>query len=224
MSTSRAKKPTQIQLTPNDLDFYYLPVRSSLAATRHNDLVCTVDCSRLFVNGAHHVVFALDGTGGQGSYNPHCGPIIRHGKNLWSEARGFIFFADGVVEAERWNGTAMPVLQPVHNVSGGTFDLAAHPIVTVRIRAGYRAGTYADRMHINIHQGITIDGPVLFEGEVTGAGWGWDWTGTHNAAIGAIAMGFVPPSETGCVEELLPRSAPDAVLPFVGFKLRVAGS
>ena len=103
MSTSRAKKPTQIQLTPNDLDFYCLPERSSLAATRHNDLVCTVDCSRLFVNGAHHVVFALDGTGGQGSYNPHCGPIIRHGKNLWSEARVFIFFADGVVEAERWN-------------------------------------------------------------------------------------------------------------------------
>jgi hypothetical protein len=224
MSTSRAKKPTQIQLTPNDLDFYYLPVRTSLVASRHTDVVCTVDCSRLFVNGAHHMVFALDCTGGQGSYNPHCGPILRRGENLWSEARGFIIFSDGTVMAERWNGTAMPVLTTVANTSGAVFDPALHPIFTVHIQAGYRSGAFADRMRITIHQGITVDGSVLLDGEVAGAGWGWDWSGVHKVAIAAIAAGFVPPSATGCVEEILPRSAPDAVLPFAGFKLRLPAS
>lgn len=222
MSTPRVKKPTQLQLTPNDLDFHYLPARTSLAATRHADLLCTVDCSRFFAHGAHHMVFALDCTGGQGSYNPHCGPLLRNGENLWSEARGFIIFSDGTVMAERWNGTAMPVLATVANTAGAVFDPAVHPIFTVHIQAGYRAGVFADRMHIAIHQGITIDGPVLLEGEVAGDGWGWDWSGVHKAAIAAIAAGFVPPSATGCVEEVVPRSAPHAVLPFAGFKLRLA--
>lgn len=224
MSTLRPRKPSQLQLAPNDLDFYYLPERTSLAATRHTDLLCTVDCSRLFVNGAHHMVFALDCTGGQGSYNPHCGPIFRRGENLWSEARGFIIFLDGTVMAERWNGTALPVLTTVVNTAGAVFDPALQPIFTVHIRAGYRAGTYADRMRITIHQGITVDGAVLLEGEVTGAGWGWDWSGVHKAALAAIAAGFVPPSATGCVEEILPRSAPNAVLPFAGFQLRLLAS
>lgn len=224
MSTSPRKKPTQLSLAPNDLDFFYLPARTSLVATCHAELVCTVDCSQFFSKGADHMIFALDCMGEQGAYNPHCGPIIRHGKNLFAQARGFIIAADSAVVAERWNGTAMPLLQTVDNTASGTFNPTTHPIFTVHIRAGYRAGAYADRMQITIHQGLTIQGPVLFTGEVSGAAWGWDWSGTHNAAIGAIALGFVAPSETGCVEELLPRSAPDAVLPFVGFKLRTVSS
>jgi len=222
MSTSPKKKPTQLTLACNDIDFYYLPVRTGLVATSHADLRCTVDCSQFFSKGAHHIILALDCTGGQGSYNPHCGPIFRNGENLFAEARGFIIFEDGLVMAERWNGTAMPVLVTVDNTAGAVFDPSAHPIFTAHIKAGYRVGGYADRMHIAIHQGITTDGPVLFEGEVAGAGWGWDWSGSNKAALGGIAMGFVPPSATGCVEELLPRSAPDAVLPFVGFKLTLA--
>jgi hypothetical protein len=224
MSTSPDKKPTQLKLVTNDLDFHYLPARASLAATAHVDLVCTVDCAQFFSKAAHHMVFALDCVGEQGSYNPHCGPILRHGANLFSEARGFILFADGAVEAERWNGTAMPVVVAVDNTSGTVFQPAAHPIFTVHIQAGYRAGAYANRMLITIHQGITIDGPVMFKGEIAGTGWGWDWSGTHRAAVGGIALGFVAPSATGCVEEVLPRSAPESVLPFVGFELRVVGS
>jgi len=221
MSTSPTKKPTQLKLALNDLDFYHLPARTSVVATHHADLRCTVDCSQFFSRAADHMIFALDCTGGQGSYNPHCGPIFRNGENLFGEARGFIVFADGMVVAERWNGTAMPALVTVANTSGAVFDPMVHPYFTVHIQAGYRLGGYANRMHITIHQGITVDGALLFDGEVTGAGWGWDWSGSSRAAIGGIAMGFVPPSATGCVEELLPRSAPDAVLPFVGFKLRL---
>ena len=223
MSTSPSKKPTQLSLAPNDLDFFYLPARASLVATRHADLVCTVDCSQFFSKGADHMIFALDCTGEQGAYNPHCGPIVRHGHNLFAQARGFIIVGDGAVVAERWNGTAMPLLQTVNNTASGSFHPTTHPIFTVHIRAGYREGAYADRMQIDIHQGITIQGTVLFTGEVAGAAWGWDWSGTHRAAIGGIALGFVPPSATGCAEEILPRSAPEAVLPFVGFKLRVRG-
>lgn len=231
MRMQRMNRPTQLALTPNDLDFCYLTARPRLLGTRaadaarHADWVCTVDCSRFFVNGAHHMVFALDCVGGQGHSNPHCGAIFRHGQNLWSEARGFIIFADGTVMAERWNGTAMPLLTTVVNTCGAVFDPAVQPVFTVHIRAGYRAGALADRMHITICQGLALDGPVLFEGGVAGAAWGWGWSGgAHKAAIAAIAAGFVPPSATGCAEEILPRSAPDAVLPFASCKLRlVAG-
>ena len=221
MSTSRVKKPTQLTLAINDLDFCYLPPRLSLSPMRHNDLVCTVDCSWFFSEGANHMVFALDCTGGQGSYNPHCGPIYRHGQNLWSEARGFIIFADGMVMAERWNGTAMPGLVTVTNTSGAIFNPAMHPVFTLRVQAGYRMGGFADRMRITIHQGIAADDPVLFEGEVTGAGWGWDWTGSHKVAIAGIGPHFVTPNDTGCVEERVPRDAPNAILPFTNFKLRM---
>lgn len=221
MSTSRVKKPTQLQLTINDLDFWYLPPRISLSPTRHNDLVCTVDCSWFYSEGGNHMVFAVDCTGGQGSYNPHCGPIDRHGQNLFAEARGFIIFADGTVMAELWNGTGMPGLVAVSNTSGATFNPAVQPVFTVHIQAGYRAGGFANRMRITIHQGIAADGPILFEGEVTGAGWGWDWTGSHKAAIGAIGPQFVSPNDTGCVEDRVPRGAPNAILPFANFKLRL---
>lgn len=221
MSTSRVKKPTQLTLAINDLDFCYLPPRLSLSPMRHNDLVCTVDCSWFFSEGANHMVFALDCTGGQGSYNPHCGPIYRHGQNLFAEARGFIIFANGTVMAERWNGTAMPGLVTVTNTSGAIFNPAVHPVFTLHIQAGYRVGDFADRMRVSIHQGIAVDGPILLEGEVSGAGWGWDWTGSHKVAIGGIGPHFVTPNDTGCVEERVSRDAPNAILPFANFKLRL---
>ena len=222
MSTSRLKKPTQLTLDINDLDFYYLPPRLSLSASRHSELTCTVDCSWFFAQGANHMVFALDCTGEQGSYNPHCGPVYRHGQNLWSEARGFIIFADGTVMAERWNGTAMPALVTVANTSGAVFNPALNPVFTVRIRAGYRAGGWANRMDLAIHQGITADGPVLLAGEVAGEAWGWDWTGVHRVALAAIGWEFVTPNDTGCVEQRVPRGARNAILPFTHFKLRIA--
>lgn len=221
MSTRAPKAPSQLSLAINDADFYYHPPRVSLNGKRHNDLVCTVDCSLFFSRGANHMLFALDCTGGQGSYNPHCGPIIRRGENLWSEARGFIIFSDGTVMAERWNGTAMPGIAAVSNTSGASFDPAVSPVFTLHIQAGYRAGPFADRMRITLHEGLTLGGAVLFVGEVTGSGWGWDWTGLHRAAIGGIGTHFVTPNDTGCVEQQGPGDAPGAVLPFTGFKLRV---
>src|SRR3989344_3706489 len=180
MSTSRVKKPTQLTLAINVLDFCYLPPRLSLSPMRHNDLVCTVDCSWFFSEGANRMVIA-----------------------------------------ERWNGTAMPGLVTVTNTSGAIFNPAVHPVFTLHVRAGYRMGGFADRMRITIHQGIAADGPVLFEGEVTGAGWGWDWTGSHKVAIAGIGPHFVTPNDTGCVEERVPRDAPNAILPFTNFKLRM---
>lgn len=115
----------------------------------------------------------------------------------------------------------MPGLVTVTNTSGAIFNPATHPVFTLRVQAGYRMGGFADRMRITIHQGIAADGPVLFEGEVTGAGWGWDWTGSHKVAIAGIGPHFVTPNDTGCVEERVPRDAPNAILPFTNFKLRM---
>jgi hypothetical protein len=125
--------------------------------------------------------------------------------------------------AERWNGTAMPGLVTVANTSGATFNPALHPVFTVRIWAGYRASAFSDRMRITVRQGITDDGPLLFDGEVSGEGWGWDWSGTHRVALAAIGWEFVTPNDTGCVEQRVPRGARNSVLPFVNFKLRLAG-
>lgn len=211
--------PERLSLAVNDLDFYQLPDATSTHDTAYNDLRVTVDASQFFGQGGDHLVFALDLQGGQGSGNPHCGPIVRHDANLWATARGFILRANGQVQAELWNGTAAPGIVDVVNQSGAIFDPAATPVFTVRIRAGYQRGPWAQRMHIAIFAGDSIYGPKVFEGQ--SIGWLWDWSGTHRAAIGAIAMGFVAPAQTGCVEQLAPRSAPGAVVPFNHLELRI---
>ena len=221
MTLRRTAHRRELCLTPNDLDFCYLPRVASSVPSHGSELVCTVDASRFFANGGHHIVFALDCEGGQGSYNPHCGPIFRYGKNLWAAARGFIVFGDGVVMAEGWNGTAMPALATIANTAGAVFDPGQHPVLTLRIVAGYRRGALANRMGVEIRAGGSAEGALLFAGGIEGPEWGGDWTGGSKAAMGGIASGFVPPSATGCVEELLPRSAPHAVLVMSRFRLRM---
>ncbi|MBT9512665.1 MAG: hypothetical protein IV104_09990 [Acidovorax sp.] len=211
----------ELRLEFNDLDFCYLPRVASSVPSHGSELVCTVDSTLFFANGGHHLVFALDCEGGQGFHNPHCGPIYRYGKNLWSVARGFIVFGDGAVMAERWNGTAMPALAAISNTSGAVFDPAQHPVFTLRIVAGYRAGAWAHHMQIEIRAGEAAKGPILFAGAIVGAEWGWDWSGSSKAAIGGIASGFVPPGATGCVEQKVPRSAPNAAIRVSRFKLRM---
>lgn len=221
MTHRRSAHSRELSLISNDLDFCYVPRVASSVPTHCSELVCTVDVSRFFAHGGHHVVFAIDCEGEQGSYNPHCGPIFRYGRNLWAMARGFIVFGDGAVMAEGWNGTAMPGLSAIANTSGAVFDPQQHPVFTLRIVAGYRRGALANHMGIEIHAGGSADGALLFAGSVDGVEWGWDWGGGSRAAMGGIASGFVPPAATGCVEELLPRSAPRAVLVMSRFRLRM---
>lgn len=209
----------QLTLAVNDLDFYYLPVITSSDPTKYNLLYCEVDTSNFFSKGADHIVFALDCTGGQGSNNPHCGPIYRNGENLFAHARGFIIFGDGTVLAEYWNGTSNPGLLTINNTLGATFNPTTTPKFAVTIFAGYRSGTYANMMEIRIHAISGSSRNLVFNG--TAQGWGWDWTGTHKCAIGAIGPGFVSPNSTGCVESRVARSAPNAELPFNDFYLEV---
>jgi len=221
MTYRRLTHSRGLRLALNDLDFCYLPRVASSVPTHCSELVCTVDSSLFFANGGHHMVFALDCEGGQGIYNPHCGPIHRYGKNLWSAARGFIVFGDGVVMAEGWNGTAMPALAVVSNMVEDVFDPAKCPVFTLRIVAGYRAGIWANSMQIEIRAGETAQGTILFAGSIAGPDWGMDWRGSSKSAIGGIASGFVPPGSTGCVELRVPRSAPDAAIRVSRFKLRM---
>ena len=221
MTHHRDVQVRELSLAFNDLDFCYLPRAAGSAPSHCADFLCTVDASRFFSNGGHHIVFALDCEGGQGGYNPHCGPILRHGKNLWSAARGFIIFGDGAVMAEGWNGTAMPALAVIANTVGAGFDPVRHPVFTLRITAGYRRGAFANSMRIEIRLGESAKGALLFAGGIDGAEWGWSWRGGSKAAMGGIAAGFVPPVATGCVEELLPRSAPHAALVMSRFKFRI---
>lgn len=197
-----------LSLRANDLDFQYLPDKVQASTPEYAELRTVVDASRFFCQGGHHIVLAMDCGGGQGSNNPHCGPIYRHGGNLFAIARGVIVLFDGTVLAETWNGTFSPGLVPVVNQAPGPFDPSTHSFMTVRVRCHYSGG-----ISVRIRGGI--GGPVVFDGDV--ATTAWSWPGYTRACVGGIALGFVPPKDTGCVEQLDPRSAPDAELGFAAF-------
>lgn len=211
--------PTQLSLAQNGLDFLYAPTGSSGDPAIYNDLIATVDTSNFYSSVPDpyaHVVFALDCSGGQGSNNPHSAPIMRNGANLWAVARGFIILGDGSIKAEQWNGTFSPAFLDITNTSGTVFNPAANPVFTVRIKAGYRTGLWANTMTIEVRAGAGIYGPLLFSG--VAPGWGWDWSGSHKVCM-AIIGGFVAPS--GPTEDLSPRPGSGATVPFTGFDLRL---
>lgn len=208
--------PDALRLYRNDLDFYRLPTVTSQLPSSYQEFVCTVNVANFFVQGGDHVIFALDCSGGAGTSGPHSGPIYRNDANLFVLARGFIVTGTGVVYAEHWNGTFSPGLaQVTSSVSG--FNPKTTPIFTVRIVAGYRTGALANHMAITIHRGGGT-GQVLFAGSVP---WGWDWSGAHSCYVGAIAMGFVSPNQTGGVETYSPGVAPNATIDFSGAKLTI---
>lgn len=198
----------QLNLKSNDLDFRYLPAKLQGCTPGFAELRAVVDVSRYFSKGGHHIVFALDCEGGQGASNPHCSPIYRHGENLFAIARGVIVLGDGTVMFERWNGTFAPELVPISNNVPGAFDPTAHRCLTVRVRCHYAGG-----VSVRIRSGI--GGPVVFDGALPTAAWAWP--GHMHACVAAIALGFVAPKDTGCVEQIQPRSAPDAELGFAAF-------
>lgn len=213
--------PSQLSLYTNDLDFYIqgTPLTSS-SDTATFDFTVTLDVSAFFSNGGNHIILAIDPEDEQGHNNPHCGPVIRNGQNLYGLARGFTIFADGAVVAEHWNNTASPGTAVVANTSGKVFNPASTPVFTAFLRAGYRNGSLGNTMTFQLFAGETRYGVLLYSGSVP---WGWNWTGQHRAGVGIIGLGFRSLSQTGCVEEILPRSAPTAVLPFRNFATRVFG-
>lgn len=215
--------PTSLSLVTNDLDFYMLPVETSTIDSITTDLICTIDSSAFYSNATsaafEHIAFVVDAAGDSGFNNPHCGPIIRRGQSLWSVGRGFIIFQNGFVQAEQWNGTFSPGFLDITNISGNTFNPMTTTTWTVRIRAGYRTGVWANTMRIDIYAGTNTFGTLLFQGIATG--WGWDWNGTHKAGIAAIADGFVKPADTSCIEQIIPRSSPSATVGFSNFDLRL---
>lgn len=198
----------QLRLASNDLDFRYLPAKLRAAPPSFAELRAVVDVSRFFAKGGHHIVFALDCNGGQGANNPHCGPIYRHGDNLFETARGVIVLADGTVMYERWNGTFAPELVPISNGLPTVFDPGAYRCLNVRVRCHYEGG-----VSIRIREGIA--GDVVFDGTLPTAACAWP--GHMRACMAGIALGFVPPKDTGCAEQIQPRSAPHAELGFAAF-------
>ena len=59
---------------------------------------------------------------------------MRDGQNIFTHARGAILLGDGTVLAETWNGTFSPELVPIPNQVAGSFDPAAHHLLTLRLR------------------------------------------------------------------------------------------
>ena len=195
--------PSSMVMERNDLEFIFSEVKTSSSPSSYMEITFTLDTTNFWnklPNPNDHLVFALDPIGDSSVFAPngtrdHCGPITRHGKNMFDTARGFFLTRSGNLVAEHW----------FIGAGFGTFDLgpafdplnALNKVFTVRIRAGYRTGTYGDKMEIDIFRGTSTSGTLLTGGEVQ---WGWDYIGQHRFAIGAICLNFVDPNNSGCIE------------------------
>ena len=199
-STSPATLASPLVFTRNDLDFIYSSVVSGAEPT-YMEVIMTVDCTNFFnyaTDPISHLVFALDPRGDSSVYysngtRDHCGQIVRRGQALFDGARGFIIDRTGTLAAEHWyDGAGFGISD-----QGFGFNPLVYKVFTVRIRAGYRNGSYGNRMEIDVFNGTTINGTLL-----TGASlaWGWDWPGYTRMVFGAIGGGFVSPNDTSCVE------------------------
>ena len=195
--------PTSFVMEKNDLEFIYTGIQTSSVNTAYMEITFTIDTSGLWSflpYSTDHIVFALDPRGDSSVFAPngtrdHCGPITRHGVNLWDEARGFILDRAGNIKAEQW-----------YAGSGfGLYDLGTHfnpldpsnYVLTVRLRGGYRTGVLGERMELDIFRGTNTSGTLLNSSSLS---WGWDWNGQHRFALAAICSDFVSPNSTGCVE------------------------
>jgi hypothetical protein len=216
--TSVPSVPTSLTMARNNLDFFYLPdYTSSQQGTL--DVRVTITTTNFFnyaTNAFDHIPIAIDCAGGAGNNDPHCGPIFRNGRNLFVTARGFFITRSSGVWSELWNGTSSPVIAQLTNTSGQVFNPISGTY-TVRIRAGYQTGPYANLMTITITNGSSIYDPVVFQGS---AGIGGVWNGVHRVCIAAIATGFVGPTPAnGCVEPSGAGSAVGGTVPFSGFSV-----
>jgi hypothetical protein len=211
-----------ILLSQNDLDFRYAVPRTSSNPISFSEITFTVDCSNFFnyaTNADDHMVFCLDPTGTADTFAPdgtrkHCGAITRYGSKMFDQGRGFIINRAGQLYLEQWF-PGKPVSGPgspggfVVEDYGFAFNPLTNTVFTVRIRAGYRTGTYGEKMEAYIFAGTTTGGALLTAFD---APWGWDYTGSHRFCFGGISMGFVAPASTGCVEKATAGPANPATL------------
>ncbi len=199
--------PYTINLIHNDLDFVY---SETIPSNGNPDgslrLTFTLNFDDFFTAGGDHIPICLNAQVPSPNQPSGC-DIIRNGFNLFSQGRGFYIKAGtNQVYYEHWNGTSSPATGLVANtVSGSNFSPATYPIVDVTIRAGFRTGTYAELMIIEIRD----EGGVLrFSGS---AGLGWDTALTYVVAIGGIATGYIAPTPAGgCIETTKSGIAPNA--------------
>lgn len=208
---SGGNQPEYLTLARNDLDFWFLPPVTGGSSKSFIEFTCTVDTRPFFSAVPYgywsHIVFAIGCEGEQGHGLPHRGPIIRYGHNLFEYARGFIVWNTGEIQSEHWQGS-----QAV-TATRGSINLASYPIFTIRIVGGYRSGATANFFTLQIHNGGP-HGQIIFQS--ANIGYGWDFNGIHQAAVGAIAAGFVSPNDTGNVERTGAGFAPNARLPISG--------
>lgn len=219
--------PSSMTMTRNNLEFLYSGYKTTSASTGYMEVIMTLDTSAFFnlaTNSSDHIGVALNTAGDASVFAPdgtrdHCGPIIRHGMPLWDVGRGFIIFRDGRIWSEHWYEGA-PVGTPGFGYTdfGFCFNPVIMPIFTVRIRGGYRVGTYGERMVMDVFAGSGTGGTLLAGLE---SPWGWDYSGNHRFTLFGIATGFVPPSATGCVETSAAGSAVGATVGISNFNFNV---
>lgn len=215
--TSVPSVPTQLTMNRNNYDHYFLP--DSIGTTEgYQDiriLVTTTDFFNRATNDFDHIFIATDCGGAAGNYDPHCGPIIRNGQNLFTTARGFFIARSGQVSWEVWNGTSSTPGGPLTNTISGTTFNPVSGTYFIRARFGYSTGPYANMATIEIFKDSRYGAP-LFMGSVASH---VAWNGYYRTCFGAIATGFrgVDPS-VGCVEPTGPGSAYGGYIPFQNFE------
>ena len=219
--------PSSMTLTRNNIEFLYSGYKATTANTGYMELIMTLDTSNFFnlaTNAQDQINIVLNPDGDSSVVAPdgtrdHCGQIARYGMPLWDVSRGFIFFRDGRIWAQHLY-PGHPVGTPGfgYNDYGFCFNPLLIPIFTVRIRGGYRVGTYGEKMTLEVFSGSGLGGALLTSLEVA---WGWDYTGYHRFALFGIATGFVSPDSTGCIETSAAGSAYGATVGISNFSFNV---
>ena len=206
----------QIDLVTNDLDFVYCPAIKHTAVPDSVRYSIVFDCTQFFTNNGGHLVFSLDNEPSNdplAPHKPHCGPILRRGYDMYSFGRGAIIHGDGRVETEEWTGGA-PILYPITNTGGTGYNPMTNPVGTFIMNYRYATGG----MDVKVYKGVGATGTPMFSGSYTTPA--KPWIGRTRAAFGAIGWGFVPPADTGCIEEVLPRASANAKCAFTGFHVQ----
>lgn len=198
--------PYTINLIRNDLDFVYSTTIQDTGAYKAR-LEFYVTFDDFFTAGGDHIAF---GVNARTPNLVHCGPIIRNGQEFFGTGRGgFIRAGSNQVYLEGWNNTASPYVYLLTNDGGAGFNPATNTYVRVKLDCNYSDHpTFPNRTDLYIYDATA--GTTLFQATHTDTAMGSNHIATSKAVVGGIALGFISPNDTGCVETTASGSAPNA--------------
>lgn len=189
--------PYTLTLAHNDLDFIYSSVIPDVPTGNELRFSFDLNFGNFFTACAGgHIPFGINMVWNTPN-NVHCGPIIRNGNLIFTDARGFIIAlpatcsafglptSDGVL-FEYWNNSTTPALGVVTRTAGSGLNPLTNTNIHIKIDGWFHGTIYPNSLFITITDNVTS--ALLFQGV---AGLGWDHQATYQSFVGAIGTASV---------------------------------